>query len=200
MEVVTDQECASAGPIQLPDSITVDPTCNTLDSIFTRFLDISCQAQYVESQLDAILESEEECDQVIDSINNICSVNEEGEYCELTQLLLQDDDFDAYHDALINCNDTSTCDPLCTLTLNSITSCCFITEFNGTFSQNQYDWLSYEFWSRCDLRSPGFCETKFTNGATTDTNGATTNTNGATIFKAPAIWFIFTVALVVLRY
>ena len=64
VEVVTDQECASE--IQLPDSITVDPTCTTSDnSLFTRLLDLSCQTQYVESQLDAIMESEEECDLVI---------------------------------------------------------------------------------------------------------------------------------------
>ena len=32
--LVNDQECASAGPIQLPNSITLDPTCMATDNSF----------------------------------------------------------------------------------------------------------------------------------------------------------------------
>ena len=104
----------------------------------------------MESTLDAIMASEE-CDI---SINiGFCSVNEEGKYCEL----VRDDtaEMSIIAAASTNCNDTSTCDPLCTLSLNNITSCCFITQYNGTSGYRyQYDWLSYEFWSQCGLDSP----------------------------------------------
>ena len=182
VEVVNDKECASAGPIQLPDSTTVDPTCTATDIFFSRFLEISCQIQYVESLLDAIMDIEE-CDLSTIGINNLCSVNEEGEYCELVRDNTADSSI--ISDAFAYCANTSTCDPLCSQTLNNITSCCFITQYNET-NEDQYDWLSYEFWSRCGLDSPGFCEPEFI--------------NGATIFKAPAIWFIFAVVLVVLWY
>ena len=181
VEVVSDQECASAGPIQLPDSITVDPTCTTNNNSFsTRSQEITCRAQYMESLFDTIMEFEE-CDISISDINDLCSINEEGEYCQL----VQDDTAERFiiTDASTNCADTDICDPLCTQSLNNITSCCFITQNNGTL---RYDWLSYEFWSRCGLDSPGFCETKFT--------------NGAVILKAPGICTIFAVSLVVLLY
>ena len=182
VEVVNDQECASAGPIQLPDIFTVDPTCTTNNnSFYAHLMEITCRAQYVESLFDAIMKSEE-CH--INISSNICSVNEEGEYCELVRDYTAEMSIIAA--ASTNCADTSTCDPLCTQSLNTITSCCFITQYNGTSSGYQYDWLSYEFWTRCGLDSPGFCETKFI--------------NGAAILKAPGIWFIFAVALVVLRY
>ena len=183
VEVVNDKECASAGPIQLPDSITVDPTCTAESNSFTaRFQEIRCQAQYVESLADTIMEIEE-CDLSTYGIGDACAVNEEGEYCELVRDNTVDSTIISI--ASLNCADMSTCDPLCSLTLNTITSCCFITQYNDT-NEYQYDWLSNEFWSRCGLDSPGFCELELI--------------NGATILKAPGIWFIFAVVLVVLRY
>lgn len=58
--------------------------------------------------------------------------------------------------------DTGVCEPLCIDTLNSITSsvgCCFIQEFNRTTSAPE--WLSSEFWQRCNLTSPGACTQRF---------------------------------------
>ena len=182
VELVTE-ECAPG--LNLPN-ITIDPTCTGLDD--NRFYaEALCRAQYFESERDIIAKN---CkiDPFVDD-NDTCTVNEEGKYCEADN---NDDPNDIYNTTFSNCADTSTCDPLCIESLSKITTCCFINEFNGTEDAVKYDWLSYEFWSRCGLNSPGFCKTKLTNGPLLY--------SGAAILKAPGIAVILAVAMVLPKY
>ena len=58
------------------------------------------------------------------------------------------------------CLDTSICEPECISTLNSVLStfgCCFISGNNGTDSPPM-SFLSYDFFQRCGLTSPGPCD------------------------------------------
>ena len=150
VELVTEQ--CGPGRIKLPNT-TVDPTCNLNDNRF--YTEAFCRAKYFLSERDTIAKN---CkvDPLDDTAcNDTCIVNEEGKYCGADN---NNDPNDIYNTALSNCADTSTCDPLCIKTLSKITTCCFINRFNGTEDAGVYDWLSYEFWSRCGLNSPGFCK------------------------------------------
>ena len=168
VELVTE-ECAQ-GPIQLPET-DIDPTCGDPERQERLYNEVFCRTQYLDSLQDAF----QLCD-----LEAPCAVNEEGQYCFIATDLNAE-----LNAASTNCNDTSTCDPLCTEVLDNITSCCFISIYNMT---SRYDWLSYEFWSQCGLTSPGFCESRFNddpvNGSgTTDGIGATDttgNTSGTT--------------------
>ena len=52
-----------------------------------------------------------------------CAVNEMGRYCDATE----NETISLRDAAATNCADTSTCDPRCVGTLESITSCCLRT-------------------------------------------------------------------------
>ena len=192
VEVVTE-ECGQ-GLLKLPETI-IDPTCDD-NRIYHELI---CRTQYLESQLDIITES---CKFIntdtlsLDSITD-CTVNEEGKYCKAELDYTSSVSFAAFY----NCANTSTCDPLCIESLNNITSCCFINEYNGTNDYDYeydydygYDWLSYEFWSQCGLDSPGFCESRFNNDPVNNDPAS----DDAAILKAPGI--VVTLAVVLSKY
>ena len=108
-----------------------------------------------------------------------CRVNQLGLYCGA----LYEISYDFFVAANESCNDTTTCDPLCTEILNSMANtvgCCFNQDYNNTraLSPLTFEWLSYEFWSMCDLRPPGLCELRLV-----DINGTVQPVT--TIFSVP---------------
>ena len=187
-------ECAP-GPVVLPETITIDPTCN--DSTFWGQLlyEVVCRAQYFESPYDL-----ENCVYVPGNEINNCLVNEEGRYCRVAEQANAADTStgDLFADPLAvyttNCANTSTCDPLCVQALGNITSCCFINDYNRTLPS--YDWLSYEFWSMCGLDSPGFCETKF-NDDPVNAGGASNGSGNVNLVLLPWIPIILAYYLII---
>ena len=144
----------------LPSHIRVspsylDPTCNCIENILSR----ACRHKYMDaiSSMLAI----EECSNtthsahILKNLHSTCAANRFGVYCGT----IQNDLDNLFAAASESCSNTSTCDPLCIETLNNITNtvgCCFNENYNTTNST--VDWLSDEFWSKCNLKSPGLCK------------------------------------------
>ena len=143
-----------------------DPTCTQAILLSQLYSQVLCNTRYIDSNF-AALEGVELCRTYTDySPNDSCRFNEFGQYCE-GGIDLQDN----LDRASESCPNTDTCEPGCVDTLREVTGrlgCC-INYYNQ--SGGGGDHLSYEFWSRCGLVSPGFCEVRLT---TPDSAGATT--------------------------
>ena len=180
-----------------------DATCNLLDAQELLYSRVLCRAEFLES-IHSALTSGGCPDEYTTSLNSSCSVDGDGEYCAL-----RDNLFDQFLNASTNCPNTDSCNISCIDSLNSIvemSGCCFISEFNSSFEEPR-DFLSYEFWQRCGLTSPGFCEVRLDtsptrisgSGTTTNDNpssGSTTNDNpssGAATVSATAALIILAV-------
>ena len=114
---------------------------------------VFCRTEFLDDQRDLGVS----CGKNIEDLeySSLCAVDENGNYCDLSSNM----NFAA-------CTDTRMCDPLCTETLTNLTSmfgCCFISEFNSTSTGSSPSYFSYEFWKRCGLTSPGFCDLKLDN-------------------------------------
>ena len=145
--------------------IKASPKCTNLVYSERLYSDILCRQQYVESTNDALHEVGCGSDTFYTPMLEFCAVDESDQYCQLTPSLLSSQ----FRLASRACPDTRSCDQTCNETLKNIigkTGCCFITEFNGTSSLQRYDWLSYEFWQKCGLTSPGFCKPRLSGAVT----------------------------------
>ena len=160
-----------------------DVTCNPLsfqEQLFSRVL---CRAEFLDS-LRSALTSGGCPDEASAGIVSSCSVDSGGQYCALLDNL-----YDQMDSASTNCPNTDSCNETCINTLNSIvdmSGCCFISEFNSSFEEPR-DFLSYEFWQRCGLTSPGFCEVRL------DTSPTRISGSGAATISATAALFILAV-------
>ena len=149
-----NEEC-SPSTITLP-STEIDPTCND-EALIKRIHSALCRQEYTEDIRER-LSATKECQDYIYPLTS-CTANKNREYCAL----LNNIDYIASR----NCRNINTCDPLCIETLNNITDtlgCCLNEKYNSTTSYS-YDWLSNEFWSRCGLESPRFCEEYLNNSS-----------------------------------
>lgn len=193
------EEC-TASPVEIER--TRDLSCTQTVLLSRLYTEAFCNRRYVESNLEALNE-EEICRNYTDyNPNHACGFNEFGEYCTLI-----DDLQDQLYSARANCQSTDTCNPVCVETLRNVTNrvgCC-INNNNQTGGGG--DHLSYEFWSRCGLVSPGFCQPRFTDRrpieppATPDPNPATRATdsnNHSTAVTPGAISVLLTAALFLL--
>lgn len=160
-------DCQGLSSIDLPE-VEIDPTCNQFNFLEQLLPNVLCTRRSVASLLDALASEDCQEDPVFDMITDRCNADEAGRYCDTlprsNRLILE---------AQNTCNDTSVCDPLCIGTLTNLSNtngCCFNEEFNRTYSQP--DFLSFEFWSQCNLTSPGFCEPLLTDGTTTANHAA----------------------------
>lgn len=152
VEPVTEQ--CEPGPIQL-NRFGIDPTCNE-STFFERLLSrVLCRRSYIESTMVAYADRQECQDNSTDDPLQACSVNETGQYCAITP-----DNNPLLAEVRGNCTDTSVCSPQCVEILRTL-DCCFLFDFNDT-STSQRDFFSYEFWTRCNLKSPGMCAIKLT--------------------------------------
>ena len=157
-----------------------DITCNPLSIQEQLISGILCRAEFLDS-LRRALTSWGCPDETSAGIVSSCSVDRNGQYCALLDNL--DDQMDS---ASTNCPNT---DETCVNTLNSIvdiSGCCFISEFNSS-SEEPRDFLSYEFWQRCGLTSPGFCDVRL------DTSPTRISGSGAATISATAALFILAV-------
>ncbi len=180
VDLVT-QECQPS-TVNLPP-VQLDPTCNETAGP-ERLHSLFCRKEYVESIRER-LSATAGCQDYAYPPGDLCTANRNGSYCVA---LLNPGNFIA---ASLSCRNTSTCDPRCIETLNNITStigCCLNDHYNTT---TRPDWLSYEFWSRCGLDSPGLCE-EFLN------NDSPLSFNAATFIKASSIDITFAFAIVVM--
>ncbi len=166
LAVVWSQRCP-------PSTVTLSPT--PVESCYTQQLLYStvCTLQYRKSVLNA-LSRQEGCRNYSTHFTefSFCASNTLGTYCEA----ILNYNFTA---ASRSCRNTSTCDPLCIETLNNITNtvgCCFNYRFNSTGNPS-WDWLSAEFWSMCNLDSPGFCELRLVNDTLTPLSAETQQGN-----------------------
>ena len=149
VEPVTEQ-CASS--FDLPTEI--DTTCDARDFQELLYSSVLCRNKFFVSLRSALTNGG--CsDELATGLASSCSVDGDGRFC-----ILRDDLFDQLDSASMNCPNTSSCSESCIATLNNIvdmSGCCFISQFNNSLEM-QLDFLSYEFWQRCGLTSPGFCE------------------------------------------
>ena len=160
-----------------------DITCNPLSFQEQLYSGVLCRAEFLDS-LRSSLTSGGCPDDASTSIVSSCSANSGGQYCELLDNL-----YDQMDSASTNCPNTDNCDESCVNTLNNIvdmSGCCFISEFNSS-SEEPRDFLSYEFWQRCGLTSPGFCEVRL------DTSPTRISGSGAATISATAALFILAV-------
>lgn len=150
VEPVT-QKCPPSPIVIYP--VPVDPTC-TAAVAEARLTSITCRKKYVEDTRRK-LSVTQGCTDYKYPGGGVCNANANGVYCKA--LLSMDQNYTA---ASESCQDTSRCDLVCIDTLNSITNtvgCCFMDQYNST-SRATEKWLSYDFWLRCDLQSPGYCK------------------------------------------
>ena len=156
-----------------------DITCNPLsfeEQLFSRVL---CRAEFLDSQRRAL--TSEGCLDEAAYLDSSCLVDSGGKYCDYL--------YGQFVSASMNCPNTDSCNENCINTLNNIvdmSGCCFISEFNSS-SEEPTDFLSYEFWQRCGLTSPGFCEVRL------DTSPTRISRSGAAAIGATAALFILAV-------
>lgn len=157
---LVEEQCAPS-PIVLPPT-PIDPTCTETEFTQRVFSNITCKRSTVESVTTAVQTSSCADNIPDDFFASLCAVNQiGGDYCNAEDLDV------LFEVAAANCANTSVCAPLCTETLNNITAtagCCFNNEYNGTDidETSRPDFLSDQFWSMCDLSSPGLCEIRLT--------------------------------------
>ncbi len=121
-------------------SIPIDPTCNNV-SLPQRLWPITCTLSYKGMPYPA---------------ETTCHANKEGTYC--LPLIEENDDFTRVSQS---CQDTSACNSLCTTSIKNLfdsMGCCVNSIYNATALGPRVSWLSYEFFSRCGLESPGLCQ------------------------------------------
>lgn len=170
VETVTE-ECAP-GPIVVPTDYIplIDFSCNSAaltDRLYERVL---CRTQYLELLRNATIDY---CGYDPTEGFNTCNIDQDsGLYCDNSQ----PDTYQLVLDINGNCTNLSRCDSLCVQNLNRITSCCFVSEYNGTDSDvhEDYTWLRYEYWDMCGIESPGFCERRLNNDPVTTASTTTT--------------------------
>jgi hypothetical protein len=189
VEPITEQ-CTPSFP--LPDVSPGVCSTNFQEQLYSRVL---CRRELLEATNDA-LQQTPGCNPVFTfQESSLCAVDEQGRYCEL-----RDNLYDQLNRVSTACRTTtSTCDPTCVEILNNTIStagCCFISTHNNTEPEDG-DWLSYNFWQRCGLTSPGFCEQRFDDSP----NRISGISSGAT-FKAfmTTIGFAAALVLVTLHY
>lgn len=157
VETVTE-ECAQ-GPIVIPTEYTLDFTCNSAALTDRLYTEVLCRTEYLELLRNATIAF---CGHDPNDGFNTCNIDQtSGLYCDNSQ----PDTYQLVLDINGNCTDLTMCDPLCVQNLQRITSCCFISEYNGTDSdvREDYTWLRYEYWSMCGIESPGFCARRLNN-------------------------------------
>ena len=154
------EECPPP-PFRVSDNVEIDPTCPA-DEVDNRFFpDIFCGRQYIESIDDILVASncENHAADIYEITRDFCTVDNRGHYCS--------DGVNLYtlsYYAFESCSHTDVCEEGCLTALNNITAmvgCCYVSHFNRTGHGPLPAYLSYEFWQRCGLTSPGFCETRF---------------------------------------
>lgn len=169
--------CQGMENITFPE-VEIDPTCNEMNFYQRLAPNTLCLRSYVEPVRDVLVN--EGCQGEADSTIGGCIANEAGQYCvnffgSAAPFLVAQE----------TCTDTSTCDPPCIAALNSLNSaagCCLNAQFNGTDTP---DFLSFEFWNRCDLTPPGMCEPRLTPARSTP--NATPAGNYAPALRAPGM-------------
>ena len=151
--------------IQRPTSI--DPSCTPSDYI-QRVGSIVCSTRFIEPILEA-LANENDCETYSQVVREQCGVNEAGVPCyEIRPTVAS-----GFSRATSICTTTTRCSAGCRASLQDLRSsagCCINNIFNGTALEivNVSDpILTYEFWRRCGVTTPGICEAQF-NSATTN--------------------------------
>jgi hypothetical protein len=196
VEPITEQ-CTPSFP--LPDFMPGVCSTNFQEQLYSRVL---CRTEFLEATNDALRQTPG-CNPVFNTQDlSLCAVDEQGRYCDI-----QANNLDGR--ASTACPNTNTCDSNCINTLNEIVStagCCLISRFNNT-QTGERDWLSYDFWQRCGLTSPGFCEQEFDNspnrissggGGGSSTGATPIGTSSGATFKALATIIGFAVLLTLL--
>ena len=146
-------------------SISIDPSCN-LNTLIKRQHPLLCSTRYIEPILEA-LANENDCETYSQVTREQCGVNEAGVPCYATDVIT------LFAAASSVCTTTTRCSADCRASLQSIRSsagCCINNVFNGSAAEqfgSQHP-LTYEFWRRCGVTTPGICEAQF-NSATTNT-------------------------------
>ena len=166
---------ASCGVEPAPDDCTndlimtptpIDPSC-TLSAYLLRTGNITCSTRYIEPVLEA-LANVNDCEIYSQVTREQCGVNEAGVPCYATDVTSM------YVAASLVCTTTTRCSADCRASLQSIRSsagCCINNIFNGSANEIadvSDPILTYEFWRRCGVATPGICEAQF-NSATTNT-------------------------------
>ena len=158
VEPITE-ECTPS-TVELPDSETGDLSLCSVE----RGVSISCEKRFLQPLVDELTG---ECIPYAQEALEMCGVDESGQPCyeRASELITESTT------ALFNCANTNTsmCSQTCVDTLDNVASsfgCCFNNIYNGTtariINNMPLNWLSKEYWSQCNIDSPGFCETRFT--------------------------------------
>jgi hypothetical protein len=178
------EQCTPSFP--LPDFIPGACNTNFEEQLYSRVL---CRTEFLESANNALWQTPG-CTPFFDTRDPrlICEVDEQGRHCDLQNNIYYQTYHKLFDRASTACPSNDTCDSSCINTLNEITSaagCCFFSKFNSTHEER--DWLSYDFWQRCGLTSPGFCEQRFDDSPNRISGGAGTQSFGTTISFAVAL-------------
>ena len=158
-------DCTSSTLIRRP--ISIDPSC-TIFSYEVNIVSLYCSARYIEPILET-LANENNCGNFSQSISEYCEVNEAGVPCyeviNATSIY--------YGNARSVCATTTTATTSCSedcraglQDLKSSAGCCINYIHNDSGINDPI--LTYEFWRRCGVATPGICEIQF-NSATTNT-------------------------------
>ena len=157
-------DCMKSTFIQRPTS--VDSSC-TLSDYTQRTNNIVCSTHYIEPELEA-LANENDCEIYSSLIHELCGVNEAGVPCyavnatSISRKVIS---------ACITTTASTSCSAGCRAGLRSSAGCCINNIFNGSATElfgSQHPILTYEFWRRCGVATPGICEPQF-NSASTNT-------------------------------
>ena len=145
-----------------------DLSCSlNINSHIERQHSLTCSTLYIEPILEA-LANETDCEVYSQVVHEQCGVNEAGVPCLATDVI------SLFVDVSLVCTTTTRCSSDCRASLQSIRSsagCCINNFFNGSAFENadvSDPILTYEFWRRCGVATPGICEAQF-NSATTNT-------------------------------
>ena len=157
VDPVTEECSSSTVTIPRPNS----ESC-PLDTLLERIAEVSCDPRYSQPIVDALSRAQG-CELVRQLMLEQCSINEAGQLCavELQNLLRLTSSITISG----VCDDTSTCSQACSQQLQALrgsSGCCINTNIvNGSLVgilAPREEWLSYDFWLRCGLTTPGVCE------------------------------------------
>lgn len=137
LEPVT-RSCTDIPSIDIPDAATRpanSPEC-TYGGFVEKTLTLTCQKKQF-GKMEAALTDDEDCQDYLEYVRQLCSVDADGDFCLATEQ--SDSDFTTHHTPITTqCTSSETCSDECRQSLmrfNSNRGCCINALYNSTYTE-----------------------------------------------------------------
>ena len=191
-------DCGNSLPLNPPADAQ---TCTTSEFV-RRTLQYQCMPSVGQPLIDALLQSDSNCDSFATLVADGCATNANGQRCGdvISMNLISSASSDSLLSSLASsCISTTTCNSTCQSAVTNITSAygCCVNIYNSSAFQDlglQFSSLSYDVWNACGVSSPGFCTSPLSTSplstSTLSGSATTMKTFGWMIAAAVALYYI----------